>query len=92
VEQLQAWFWKACLSNRFSSTVESRIEEDCEAFDKILDGESVEFPYQIDWETFKTRLIAQDYNLRNAFCKPTFVETEHAKYLVCGSPRCNCTK
>jgi hypothetical protein len=69
VKQLQAWFWKACLANRFSSSVESRIEEDCEAFDKIFNGESVDFAYQIDWETFKKRLIAQDYNLRNAFCK-----------------------
>lgn len=69
VEQLQAWFWKACLANRFSSAVEGRIEEDCEQFDKILAGEKGEFAYQIDWETFKTRLIAQDYNLRNAFCK-----------------------
>ncbi len=69
IEQLQAWFWKACLSNRFSSAVESKIEEDCEAFDQLLSDEKAEFPYQIDWETFKTRLIAQDYNLRNAFCK-----------------------
>ena len=68
-EQLQVWFWKACLSNRFGATVESKIEEDCEEFDKILDGEKTDFAYQIDWETFKTRLIAQDYNLRNAFCK-----------------------
>jgi hypothetical protein len=69
IKQLQAWFWKACLANRFGSSVESRIEEDCEAFDKILDDENVELAYQIDWETFKSRLIAQDYNLRNAFCK-----------------------
>jgi len=68
-EQLQAWFWKACLSNRFSSALESKTEEDCGEFDKILAGESAEFQYQIDWETFKARLIAQDYNLRNAFCK-----------------------
>ena len=27
------------------------------------------FHYQIDWDSFKTRLIAQLYNLRNAFCK-----------------------
>ncbi|MBU2504036.1 MAG: DUF262 domain-containing protein [Nanoarchaeota archaeon] len=69
IKQLQTWFWKACLSNRFGSTVESKIEEDCEEFDKILEGEKTEFAYQIDWETFKTRLIGQDYNLRNAFCK-----------------------
>lgn len=69
LEQLQVWFWKACISNRFGSTVESKIEEDCEEFDKILGDEKAEFQYQIDWETFKTRLIAQNYNLRNAFCK-----------------------
>ena len=68
-EQLTTWFWKACLSNRYGSTAESKIEEDCEEFDKILAGEKAEFMYQIDWETFKSRLIAQDYNLRNAFCK-----------------------
>lgn len=68
-EQLQTWFWKACLANRFSSAVEGHIEEDCSQLDKILAGEKAEFAYQIDWETFKTRLIAQDYNLRNAFCK-----------------------
>lgn len=68
-EQLYVWFWKACLSNRFGATVESKIEEDCEEFDKIINGEKTDFAYQIDWETFKTRLIAQDYNLRNAFCK-----------------------
>src|SRR5262249_929960 len=69
VELLQAWFWKACLSNRYGSSVESKIEEDCEAFDQILDDQVPEFQFQIDWDTFKTRLIAQDYNLRNAFCK-----------------------
>jgi len=68
-EQLKIWFWKACISNRYGSTVESKIEEDCEEFDKILSGEEGEFTYQIDWETFKSRLIGQDYNLRNAFCK-----------------------
>jgi hypothetical protein len=69
VEQLQVWFWKACLSNRFGVSANSRIEEDCETFDNLLKGEKADFPYQIDWETFKTRVIAQDYNLRNAFCK-----------------------
>ncbi|OGG49373.1 hypothetical protein A2704_04325 [Candidatus Kaiserbacteria bacterium RIFCSPHIGHO2_01_FULL_54_36b] len=68
-EQLKTWFWKACISNRYSSAVESKIEEDCEEFDKLLAGEKAEFSYPIDWETFKSRLIAQDYNLRNAFCK-----------------------
>ena len=56
MEQLQAWFWKACLSNRFSSTVESRIEEDCEAFDKILDGESVECIWPLRVEVIKDAL------------------------------------
>jgi hypothetical protein len=51
------------------SSVDSHIEEDCKAFDQLLKGEKADFPYQIDWETFKTRVIAQDYNLRTAFCK-----------------------
>jgi len=69
VEQLQLWFWKACLSGRYSSSVASKAEEDCALFDQLLEGVTPEFQYQIDWDTLKTRLISQNYNLRNAFCK-----------------------
>jgi hypothetical protein len=69
VQLLEQWFWRACLSNRYDSTVESKIEEDCIAFDEILEGKNSEFAYLIDWDTLKSRLIAQRYNLRNAFVK-----------------------
>jgi len=69
LDQLEKWFWKACLSNRYGSSTPANIEEDCHYFDKILASEHVDFPYPIDWESFKSRLIDQNYNLRNAFCK-----------------------
>lgn len=69
LDQLEKWFWKVCLSNRYGSSTPANIEEDCHYFDKILASEPVEFPYPIDWESFKSRLIDQNYNLRNAFCK-----------------------
>lgn len=66
---VEKWFWSACLSNRYDSTVESKIEEDCSYFDKILNNEVPVFSYFIDWETLKSRIIAQRYNLKNAFVK-----------------------
>jgi len=66
---IEQWFWRVCLSNRYDSTVEARIEEDCEAFDELLSGNQPTFNYLIDWDTLKTRLIEQPYNLRNAFVK-----------------------
>jgi hypothetical protein len=68
-ELLERWFWSACLSNRFGATVESKVEEDCSLFDKVLSGHHVEsFNYPIDWDSFKTRLIHQKYNQGNALC------------------------
>ncbi|OGF88713.1 hypothetical protein A3I94_01375 [Candidatus Giovannonibacteria bacterium RIFCSPLOWO2_02_FULL_43_54] len=69
IEQLCKWFWKASLSNRYSSTLESRIEEGCMQFDKILDNKIAEFNYTLGWDTFRLRLIKQDYGFRSAFCK-----------------------
>jgi hypothetical protein len=66
---VEQWFWRASLSNRYDSTIESKIEEDCMLFDSLLNGEIVKFTYFIDWETLKNRLISQRYNLRNAFVK-----------------------
>ena len=66
---VEQWFWRACLSNRYDATVESRSEEDCIAFDDLLEGKKPEFAFLIDWGTLKNRLIAQRYNLRNAFVK-----------------------
>ncbi len=68
-ENLFKWFWLVCLSNHYGSTVDAKIEEDCEKFDKLLKKEDVEFNYLIDWRGMKMNLIKQKYNFRNAFCK-----------------------
>ncbi len=68
-QHVEKWFWRACLSNRYDSTVEARIEEDCAALDDVLNGKEPSFDYLIDWDMLKNRLIAQRYNLRNAFVK-----------------------
>ncbi|MFA5644559.1 MAG: DUF262 domain-containing protein [Patescibacteria group bacterium] len=78
-KNIENWFWKVCLSNRYGSTVESKIEEDCDKLEKIILGEEVKFDYLIDWETLKSRLISQRYNLRNAF-----VKTVLSLYSNCG--------
>lgn len=67
--ELERWFWKACLSNRYSATVASKLEEDCLDFDKLLEGDIPNFAYLIDWDSLKSKLVAQQYNLRNAFVK-----------------------
>jgi len=69
IDNLTEWFWKVSISNRYGSTVESKIEEDCNYFDQILDGKKIDFNYPIDWDTFKLRVIEQKYNFGNAFCK-----------------------
>jgi len=66
---VEQWFWRACLSNRYDSTVEARSEEDCIAFDELLENKIPEFSFLIDWDKLKNRLITQRYNLRNAFVK-----------------------
>jgi hypothetical protein len=66
---VEQWFWRASLSNRYDSTVESKIEEDCILFDKLMAGEAPKVEYFIDWESLKSRLISQRYSLLNAFSK-----------------------
>lgn len=66
---VEQWFWRASLSNRYDSTVESKIEEDCILCDKLMKGEAPKVEYFIDWESLQSRLIAQRYSLLNAFSK-----------------------
>ena len=68
-ETLLRWFWLASLSNRYGSTVEAKIEQDCSSLDRLLDGDKIEFTYLIDWDGLKSNLINQKYHFRNAFCK-----------------------
>jgi hypothetical protein len=67
--QVGYWFWGACLSGRYSATVESKMEEDCINFDLLLEGKESVFNFLIDWESLKDQIISQPYNLRNAFVK-----------------------
>lgn len=64
---IEHWFWRASLSNRYDSSVESKIEEDCIIVDKLLIGEVPDLEYFIDWESLASRLISQRYSLLNAF-------------------------
>lgn len=66
---VEKWFWRVSLSNRYDSTVETRIEEDCNIFEALLSGTEPSIDYLIDWASLKSRTIAQRYNLRNAFVK-----------------------
>lgn len=66
---IEQWFWKASLSNRYDSTVESKLEEDCIVFDKLLEGKNPIVEYFIDWDSLASRLISQRYSLLNAFSK-----------------------
>jgi hypothetical protein len=79
ITALEQWFWRASLSNRYDATVESKIEEDCSAFDELLEGKNPEFSYLIDWASLKSRLIEQRYNLRNAFVKTVLSLYAHAE-------------
>lgn len=83
---VEKWFWQVSLSNRYDSTVHSKIEEDCEVFDQLLEGKTPKLNYLIDWETLKSRLIEQPYNLRNAFVKTILALYSYAnpKDLVAG--------
>lgn len=77
-ELLTQWFWQASLSGRYNATLESRIEEDCIYMDQLVNGEQTNLSYFIDWDSLKDRLIAQPYNLHNAFVKTVLSLYAHA--------------
>jgi|GEM_PF-1192642 len=67
-ESIIKWFWKACISNRYSSSVESKIADDVKVMDEIVDGVEANFDYVIPIIT-KERIINQNYSLGSAFSK-----------------------
>jgi len=75
------WFWGACLSNRYGSTLEAKMEEDCANFDLLLEGKNPTFSFLIDWDSLKEQIVGQPYNLRNAFAKTVLSLYSHAKPL-----------
>lgn len=65
-EKISKWFWRASLSGRYDSAIETKIGDDVKEIDKILArGEpSLEYPINLSVE----KIIKQDYTLKSAFC------------------------
>lgn len=78
-EQLKKFFWRCCLSQRYSSGAETNIRNDIQEIDKLLAGKktSFDFPLILDLYT----LIECDLSLGNAYCKTILC------YLASQSPR-----
>lgn len=56
---LQDYFWRCALSNRFSSSVETKIAQDVKRIDLILKGELPKYEWAID--------ISEDFILKNGW-------------------------
>jgi len=68
IKKLKQWFWKASISNRFDSAVESKLKDDSEYMVKLFRKEPFDIRY-----SFITRsiddIIEQKHSLANAFSK-----------------------
>lgn len=71
-DTVHEWFWKAALSERYTSSMESKMGEDRrEIFDKLLNGKEIKINYTITADEGKiaTTTIGTKSALRNAiFC------------------------
>lgn len=67
VKRLERFFWRACLSLRYSSGAEANIKDDLREIDKMLKGEEpkFDFPLTLSLESLKDC----DLSLSNAYCK-----------------------
>lgn len=68
IEKLKKWFWKASISNRFDSAVESKLEKDGEIISKIQADEPAEFKYSYVPRSPED-IVEQKFSLGNAFSK-----------------------
>lgn len=64
--QLRKWFWRVSFSNRFDSSVESKLIEDIALMDDILEGKTAKIDYPLTGLD-KEKIINQEYSLGNAF-------------------------
>jgi predicted transport protein len=65
---LNSWFWINSFSGSYQGATNEKIHQDCEWFDKVLEGETkinIKFSKRIEVDD----LINQELNLNNAFCK-----------------------
>ena len=65
---LERWFWKASVSNRYESTVETKIGDDIAEMDKLAKGQTPSFNY-VSPLLSAERIVDQKLNLGSAFCK-----------------------
>jgi hypothetical protein len=65
---LVQWFWKACVSNRYDSAVETKVGDDIGEMDKLAAGEIPSFSY-VAPPLSADRIAEQTLNLGSAFCK-----------------------
>ena len=82
-EIVHEWFWKAALSERYTSSMESKMGEDRrEIFDKLISGKEVKINYTItaDEEKISNTTIGKKSALRNAiFCMLALRNPKHFK-------------
>jgi len=67
-DELKKWFWRASISSRFDSAVDSKLERDKEIMKSISDEKSPEYNYTYPQRSIED-IIERKYSLRNAFVK-----------------------
>lgn len=82
-EYVHQWFWQSALSERYTKSRETTMEEDRKKlFDKIINGEEVKIKYTIDLslEKLKDMRVGQKSAIRNAFfCMLAIRQPKHFK-------------
>lgn len=66
-EQLRRFFWRVCLSGRYTSGTESKIGADLEQVDVVISGKESDFRYPLTLND--QDLIDCQLSLGNSFCK-----------------------
>ena len=76
-KQLETWFWRASVSNRYEAALESKIADDISEMAKFAVGDIPEFDYVAPVLT-KDRIAAQKLYLGSAFCKTLLCVLNHS--------------
>ncbi len=86
-DRLKEWFWKASISHRFDSAVDSKLEEDKGIMADIINEELLDEDYTYPQKSIKD-IMEQKYSLRNAFVKTVLClySNQKPKNIVNSSP------
>lgn len=78
-EQLKRFFWRSCLSLRYSSGAETKIKNDVKKIGKMLKDKVVSFDYPLILDA--PTLIDTELSLSNAYCKAIlcYLATRHPR-------------